>query len=250
MKILDKHGELELLAIGHDDIWPDRIEKQFWGGEEFHKFRTVEKEGIQMALLQEPEGLKKFPIFFGAQWKFIYSTKFLNKYDIRNTPGLNKAQDSVFNLYVIEYATQIGYYNMILYHYFHNSESVTGAGFNKDLDRFAKLLMAYKKFIDEMGKANIPAYDQAFTKVSLLQVETMLQKYFLHPDNPDSRKRKREVMLQILQKEPFLSVITTGNAEGLSAYRRMLLALMKKHCYMGICCIYMMKNFFKRLRST
>lgn len=246
LEILDEHRDLELMGIGHDDIWPDRKVKQLWGEREFYRFCSSEKEGIQMALLQDPEGLTKYPVFFGAQWKFIYSTEFLNKYGIRNTPGLNKAQDSVFNLYVTEHAVQIGYYNKILYHYFHNNESVTGVGFNRDIDRFVKLLMAYKKFMEETGKTKMRMYEQAYIKVALLQFEAMLQKYFLHIENPDFRKQKKETMLQVFQNEPFLSLLDARNIDGLSFYRRMLFRLMRKQCYIGICCLYKAKVFLKR----
>lgn len=246
LKILDQYNELEIMAIGHDDVWPDRIVNHFWGEREFYKFNPSEKEEIQMALLQEPTGLERYPMFFGAQWKFIYSRKFLKSHNIENPVGLSIGEDAIFNLYATEYATQMVFYNKILYHYFHNNESVTGIGFNRDLERLIKLLIAYKKFIDETGKSDNDMYIQAFIKVTLLQFETMLRKYFFHSDNPDSRKQKQGVMMDILNHEPFLSFLVQEKIRGLSIYKRLLFEFIKKRSYVGICCLYKIRTLLKK----
>lgn len=245
LKVLDSQTDLEILAIGHDDIWDDKAIDRLWGNEELHIFDASEREGMQMALLQSPDGLMAYPMFFGGQWKIIYSLKFLNQYSIRNTPGLYKAQDSVFNLYVTEYATEIGYYNKILYHYFHNSESVTGGGFNRNLERFQKLVMAYRQFIDETGKADVKAYQTAYTKVALLQFEGMLHAYFTNRDNPDSTRERKQNMEQVLNCEPYRSIIMQTVSEEFSIYRRLLLKLMMRHNYALLCLLYRIKCFVR-----
>lgn len=243
--ILNKHDNLDLLAIGHDDIWGEQVIENLWGKDDYHEFDNSEKEGMQLALFQMQEGLTKYPMFFGAQWKLIYSLPFLNMYGIRNTPGLKKSEDAEFNLYAVEYAEKIGYYNKVLYHYYHNSESVTGQRYSDDFDRYKKLLMAYKQFIDSTGKKDIEKYNVAYKNNAMINFEGMLRNYFINKDNHDDIKIRKERMNELLSTEPFCSLLTNNSFDGLSLYKKTLFRAMKKHNYGEICLIYRAKTVLK-----
>ena len=242
---LKNRPDIEMISFGHDDIWPDRIAKHLWGDEELHVFSVSDKDGMLMSLLQQPEGLQAYPMYFGAQWKFVYSLEFLNKYEIRNIPGLYKAQDSVFNLYAVHYATKMIYYNKILYHYFHNSESVTGGGFNRDLDRYKRLILSYRDFLKETGRLDNSKFLLAYKNNALLQFEIILRVYFVHSDNPDSKSIKKNKMSELLDELPFLELRKKMNVEGLSFYKSFLLRAMKTKNYNLIIYIYTFKRWIK-----
>ena len=243
--ILSKHDNLDLLAIGHDDIWGEKTVPHLWGNDDYHEFDNSEKEGMQLALFQIQEGLTKYPMFFGAQWKLIYSLPFLNRYGIRNTPGLKKSEDAVFNLYAVEYAEKIGYYNKVLYHYYHNSESVTGQRYSDDFERYKKLLIAYKRFIDSTGKKDIKEYNLAYKNNAIINFEGMLRNYFINKDNHDDIKIRKERMNELLSTEPFHSLLINNRFDGLSLYKKTIFRAMKKHNYGEICFIYRAKNVLK-----
>ena len=237
-----------MIAFGHDDIWPDRSFKHLWGDEELHVFSVSDKDGMLMSLLQQPEGLQAYPMYFGAQWKFVYSLEFLNKYEIRNIPGLYKAQDSVFNLYAVHYATKMIYYNKILYHYFHNSESVTGGGFNRDFTRLQRLVMSYSQFLQETGKMEDIRFKVAYKRIALMHFETAISSYFLHRDNPDIKEIKKAKMIELLNVEPYCSLPRMYGYSGLSLYYRLLMLFVKRTAYDSILLLYKVK-LYKRSRS-
>ena len=239
---LKSRPDIEMISFGHDDIWPDRIVKHLWGDEELHVFSVSDKDGMLMSLLQQPEELQAYPMYFGAQWKFVYSLEFLNKYEIRNIPGLYKAQDSVFNLYAVNYATKMIYYNKTLYHYFHNSESVTGGGFNRDLDRYKRLILSYRGFLKETGRLEESKFMQAYKNNAILQFEAILRVHFFHPDNPDSKKINIDRMNKLLNDTPYLELRKEMNRNGLSLYKSLLFIAMKSNNYNLILFIYKLKK--------
>lgn len=247
MEVLTMHPELELLGIGHDDIWGNKKIDRLWGISEFYQYSSADKKDIQMSLLQEPSGLDKQPVFFGAQWKFIYSLAFLNKYGIRNNPAVLKAQDSVFNLYVSEYMKKAGYYNKVLYHYFHNNASVTGGGFNNNIvKKLQTLVEARREALEDIGKFSDPEYKSAWVKNALLEMETMLSSYFLNKNKMDSSNKRRDIMLEVLSNEPYKTAISC-ECSGLSLYRRLLLKMMRLKSYTGICILYRFKKRLSRV---
>lgn len=245
-KVLNKHCYLEMLAIGHDDIWGDNVIERLWGNEDYHEFDIDEKEDMQMALFQMPEALHSYPMFFGAQWKVIYSIEFLNRYNIRNTPGLNKAQDSVFNLYAVEYAEKIGYYNKVLYHYYHNSESVTGTKYTKDLERLRRLIKAYNDFVEQTNKKSDTTFQRAYKKRALIEAESMLACYFANKSNTDSVNVRRNRYNEVLDREPYLSLFIDYSMAGLSMYQKLLWLTLKNRNYLLSCNLYKIKNIIKR----
>lgn len=247
--VLKEHDYIDLLAIGHDDIWDENVIEHFWGKEDYHEFDNGEKEGMQLALMQAPEWLKSYPMFFGAQWKIVYALSFLNRHGVRNVSGLKKSEDAIFNLYAVEYAEKIGYYNKVLYHYFHNNESVTGKKYNNDLDRYIKLLKAYRKFIEETGKENIEKYNYAYKNMALIVFEGMLRSYFLNEDNYDGINVRRKQMIGLLSSEPYNYLMLNERTEGMSLYKKILFGAMKTRNYNIICDVYKLKSIIKRNRN-
>lgn len=248
MSLLSKYSDLDALAIGHDDIWEAGTIEHLWGNEEFHLFEASEKEGMQLALMQFPKGLTEYPMFFGAQWKFVYSLSFLKQYKICNIPGLSKSEDAVFNLYVTEYAQKIGYYNKVLYHYFHNDESVTSKKFNRDLEWCPRVVLANKKFLKDTNKFDLPIFKIAYRKYALMQFETLIYYYFGNKDNPDTYRQRKEKMRKILENEPYDSLLQSHECEGLSLYGRCLMFLLRNNmCYFSIF-IYHIKCAFIKFR--
>lgn len=243
LNILHEHSYLEVLGIGHDDIWKEDCIVRLWGEKDYYEYSDYEKNNMYMALLQEPTGLKAQPVFFGAQWKFIYSRGFLDAHNIRNNPKVLKAQDSVFNLYVTEHASKIGYLNKVLYHYFHNSESVTGGGFDENIvSKLCVLVSAYEEFIIKTGKAENPDYRYALLRVSTLQFEVMLDRYFCKK-NGESKNKKKEVMNELLDSNPYKRIISY-ECEKLSRYRKIMIRLMRKKSYFGVKMLYRIKTLY------
>jgi hypothetical protein len=152
-------------------------------------------------------------------------------------------------MYAVENAKHIGYYNSVLYYYFHNNESVTGGGFNRNLERFQKLVLAYKKYLKETNKFEKPAYQIAYKKNALLQFESMLSKYFANPDNPDGRAVKRQAMRLVLHTEPYAELLDYMDENGLGKYKRVLKKIMKSRNYTLIICLYKIKRYIQSIRQ-
>lgn len=235
-------NDLEVLLYGHTDIRNGKSSEHLWGDKSVYVFNASEKKGMQMSLLQLPEGLTNYPMFFGAQWKMIYSLEFLNNYNIRNTPGLYKAQDSVFNLYVTENVKKIGYYNKSLYYYYINSESVTGA-FNSNLQRHQRLLEAYKDFIVRYNKDN--DYKMAYEYNALVQFETMLEKYFFHPSNKDDLSVRKDKMNNLLSSEPYKSILTNININNKTFYKKLMIIAMRYRSHIAVKLLYNLRKLIK-----
>lgn len=247
--ILNTHNYLDMLAIGHDDIWGEKIIKNLWGDQKYHEFDNNEKDGMQLALLQIPDGLSKYPMFFGAQWKFIYALEFLNRYKIRNTPGLSVSEDSVFNLYAVEYANKIGYYNEVLYHYFHNSESVTAIKYTEDLQRVQKIVKAYQDFIVRTGKNNSSMFRNAYKQRALIGVESMLSCYFVNNENKDNKKTRKSRYYDVLNSEPYFSLFREYNMCGLSMYKKLIWMTLKVKKFSLTCAVFKIKKYLKTKRE-
>lgn len=236
LKVINGHNELEVLTFGHDDIYGEKIIPRLWGVEKYHKFDASENVGMQLSILHDPIGSENYPMFFGAQWKMVYSLQFLNKFKIRNNPELLKAQDSVFNLYVTENAVHVGYYNRVLYHYFHNSASVTGETYNKNTDRTVKLLKAYCEFLTSTNKLDIEIYADAYKNNLLLHLEYMLDTCYLNKKNKDSVEDKVKGIRELISNEPYVSAFVSGLPKNISLFKKyMYRALKEQNCFIIIC---------------
>lgn len=240
--ILDKQ-QFEILSFGHCDVQNEKVTTYLWGNELVHTFDVSERKGMQMSLLQTPEGLSHYPMFFGAQWNMVYSLEFLNKYGIRNTPGLYKAQDSVFNLYVTEKAEKIGYYNESLYCYFINDQSVVRS-YSSNLERFQKLIIAYKQFIDEFDKGE--EYKEAYEYNAIVQFEAMLSRYFFNEKNTDKLSVRHNKMRNLLLEEPYKELLENISMNNKTGYKKMMITAMKHNNYGAIRILYILKNKLKR----
>lgn len=234
-----KKYDLEILSYAHDDIRGDDVSKQLWGHDEIHLFNKSEREGMQLALFQIPEWLQKYPMFFGAQWKMVYSREFLNRCHIRNVSGLYKSEDSVFNLYAVEHAEKMGYYNHVLYHYFINKESVTNS-YNQNIERYEKLLNAYKEFIDKNNKGEI--FKNALAYNALLQLEGVLNSYLENVNNKDTYKKRREIMIEYLSTPVYRDIVWGSYLNDAGLYKKMMILGIKKKCYWIIQLLYYVKK--------
>lgn len=241
-EVLDKQ-QFEVLSFGHCDVQNGRVTTYLWGDKLVHTFDISEKKGMQMSLLQTPEGLAHYPMFFGAQWNMVYSLGFLNKYGIRNTPGLYKAQDSVFNLYVTEKAEKIGYYNQSLYCYFINDQSVVRS-YSDNLERFQKLIVAYKKFIDEFNKDE--DYKNAYEYNAIVQFEAMLSRYFFNRQNTDKISIRRNKMRSLLSEKPYKELLKNINMNNKTTYKKLMIIAMKNNHYEVMKLLYLVKTKFRR----
>ena len=247
LDVLDGHPELEILTYGYDDIYGEQVIQNLWGAEEYHKFTTLDKIGMQMSLLQETKGLKDYPMFFGAPWNMVISLDFINRHHIRYETKLRKSEDSVFNLYATEYASEIGYYNNVLYHYFHNDESANGTKFSRNTDNIVLLLEAYKKFIHDTGKDDIEVYREAYKKNLLLRFDGMLKKTFLNECNNDSLQVKISGIRHILESEPYSSSLKECDGKGLDRNKRILLFAMKHRWCLFIVLLSYARKLSKRI---
>lgn len=241
LNILEKY-DLEVCAFGHDDIRGTKTVHQLRGDEEFHIFMEEEKDQMQLMLLLWPGVEEKYSMFFGAQWNMVYSRNFLNRFQIRNIPELRKSEDAVFNLYVLEYAEKIAYYNRILYFYFINNESVTGS-YSEDISRYHKLLSAYRDFLEKTGKGGV--FKKAYLFNAMLQFEGALSAYFFHQENKDTKAEKKERMRCFLMESPYREILKEKTPADFGIYKKWMFYFMKWKCYTGIYFLYILKQRLK-----
>lgn len=119
----------------------------------------------------------------------LYNLEFLRKYNLKNKPGLKRAQDNVFNLWVFSKAHKICYKQERLFHYYNNQAAATKRYNTAISDTMEQLYYAMKDF------AILSEEPQLIQRVYLRGLRMIVECFklnYAHPDNRNSlRKRIR-----------------------------------------------------------
>ena len=183
-----------------------------------------DRDTLELAVLKGDERLG--PVEVGAPWGKIIRSNIIKDNGLRYTPGLIKGQDTVFMLSLFEHCRSFSYLGYLGYHYRISDVSVSHRYNPKIVDIMEGTLSAYKEFVDryDKGEEFAEAVRQKYYKVMLGEY---LELFFLHKENGETEKERKEDFCKLLQREPYLTIIESADMKGCGLYRGTLLKLMK-----------------------
>lgn len=176
----------------------------------------------------------------GVTWARLYRREFVVRNDLTFIPGLKRTQDAIFHLYALEKANKVDYMDLPVHHYRIWGGSASKKA-SKDFHKIAlQIIENIDRFMKEAGKEDDlkSAYD---SKVSKLLLEIV--KLELAPkSNTDTLRKKSEFIKVLSDSEPYCSSIKAVDYKTLTKGQRMGCTLVKKHCYIGVLLLYMIKE--------
>lgn len=161
---------------------------------------------------------------FEVTWAKAYRRSLLTRHRIENVPGLQRAQDLIFNLHVFEHARKMLYRKMHLYHYNLHEAAVT----RKYDPRIAEKMLAFSVELEKYVHAlhNSDDYHQRmYTKIMPKVVECFTQNY-VNPHNRQPLKARRRAIRGELDapilRETFAKLRYRGNMTRIKVYKFLL----------------------------
>lgn len=216
----------DLLAFGHSDHYGETQVQRLHSTPEFLVYAPYEKKYMEFCLLNEKSTADRYSMFFGAPWNILYRREFLNKFNIYYIPGLKKSEDAIFNLYAVEQADKICYLNKVLYHYFKNPESVTHS-YQPEYQHVCGMLMERRKFIEQYHSQEPEFYD-VFYYGCIIVFDGLCGLKFFHPDNQDPLPVRKKELRDMLNGEPYSTMLREINPRCLTKFKKVQVIAMKK----------------------
>ncbi|HHY83212.1 MAG TPA: glycosyltransferase [Clostridiales bacterium] len=190
---------------------------------------TDEKDELELKTISQYYGgiSKGSPISAGCTWGKLYKRELIESNHIRFTPGLIRAQDTVFSLEAFELAKKIFFLDEKLYHYRRSDSSITsGTKYIENCSTpFNMLLDAYGRFIKKYNK------DHAFEEALYLRTIQVLMWHFRHnlfnAHNKESWADKRRKILQLISSEPYRTALKEVNTRFLTRRLKIMVIMLK-----------------------
>ncbi|WP_455537661.1 glycosyltransferase [Terrisporobacter sp.] len=223
-------GNEDILIFTYTEVFKNKEIPKYWGNEKIYNLSLKEHELLQLGILDyNGEFLN---LYFGAVWCNLYNREFINKYNIRFVEGLAKAQDTVFNLYALEYAKNIKYYNKSLYYYRHNENSVCYK-YNKKIDNtLIFLLHEIKKFLIHTNKYDDSRFRQSYLLKSYVSFMETLKLNYFHSSNKKSYKENKNSFIELTNSYPYKEELYVTNFSTLSYKKKIIIYLIEKKQYL------------------
>lgn len=153
---------------------------------------------INMLLMDEQYKANNYRFTaIGVPWGKIYRKSMLQKERLQFDEELKRMQDNIFNMYAFGKARSIKYINKPLYIY--SCDNITEINMKydpKSLKYYNKIINLRKKYLIENDLMNIVAIEEAFNNEVYKLLVLMINRYFLHPENPNRSLRKRSKELK------------------------------------------------------
>lgn len=165
-------------------------------------FRGKEKNEIQLQLICK--GVNEYyppEIGCGVPWAKIYKKSFLDEKHLTFNPRLIRMQDNVFNLYAIEEADSIYYFNDYLYHYRKNQQSACNKYNVNVISYFENVNEETKKFIENYNKGEL-FYDALNCKI-VMSFHSYFLLNFFNEKNKKGYLQIRKEICALLDKEEY-----------------------------------------------
>jgi glycosyltransferase involved in cell wall biosynthesis len=201
------------------------------GFEEPYVFKGAEKERVIDKIIPrkvQPEDIKKCTDI-GITWGRIYRRSLLIENKIENVPGLKVMQDSVFNLWAIEYARAVCYQDKPLYHYSMYDESVSKK-YDSNIANTMKEL--YGHFADYIRECHDE--EKYWQRLYVRTVRTLvkcLAKDYANPLNTAPMSQRIEKMKKDLAADEFQTALHKCDTSGQEFKFRVILFLLKHKMY-------------------
>ena len=190
---------------------------------------TGEKEKLELKTISQYYGgiAKGSSISAGCTWGKLYKRELIENNHIRFTPGLTRAQDTVFSLEAFELAKKIVFLDENLYNYRRTDTSITsGTKYIKDCSTpFNMLLEAYNSFINRYHKGH------AFREALYLRTIQVLMWHFRHnlfnTRNNQSWPVIRREILQLIKSEPYRTALKEVNIRLLPKRLKLMVIMLR-----------------------
>lgn len=214
-------------------------------------FIGSEKDEIQLQLICR--GVNDyFPPETGAgvPWAKLYRRGFLAENSLMFNPQLVRMQDNVFNLYAIERANCIYYFNECLYHYRKNSDSVTRKANPKVIEYFDRVNQATEKFIESYHHDDPLFYKALYAKI-LIGFNSYINLYYW----PSLRAKQkgylkiRDEMRTLLEKPGYSKARQHADTRILSSREKFYVSLIKRKMVDFIMFLTLINDTIKRARN-
>lgn len=175
-----------------------------------------------------------------AIWGKLFKTSFIKSNNLRFMENQVKSQDTLFMLYVLQFADKGVYFNRSLYNYRIIRESISRR-YNSDIfSIYKQLLYQFRIFIKKYKndeKRFIKAYEYRVFRNFMVAVTLDC----CHVDNKGKYNSRKEKFLKELNSEPFCSAIKNVDINKYPTKERVLALLVKAKSFLAI-------NYLNRLR--
>ena len=199
--------------------------------EELRVFRGEEKEKLIDRMLPRhvtAQDIKRCTDI-GITWGRIYRKDFLKTHDIWNVPGLKVMQDSVFNLWAIEYARTVCYQYKPIYHYSMYDESISKKYDEHIADTMRVLYRHFSEYIKTCHDDGV-YWQRLYIRTVRLLVKCLAKDY-ANPLNHASMNERVAKMRKDLSAEEFEVALRNCDASGQEIKFRVILFLLKHRMY-------------------
>lgn len=194
-------------------------------------FTPQTKKDLQRAILDNnPAYFQMWPM---SPWAKLFRADFIRAHKLTFTVGLKRMQDNLFCLQALECTDRVGYYACAGYYYRQTDISVCHR-FNPDYRQtFEPVLAQFKHFA---GSASVPALFMRsyYVKGIIILITEYPQLYYLHPDNPRTRKALRREYKKLCQEEPYVEIIRQ-------------VRVMDCHCAYRLFCFVLKRGWYRLL---
>lgn len=162
----------------------------------------------------------------GVPWGKIYRADFLRKNDLSFVPGLERMQDTIFNLYAFDAAERVNYKRLYTYHYRKNIFAST-VGYRPDFSNtIIKVDAEIERFINKSQRYELKEARRCKT-VALINEMVRLQ--FASGKNKASVFEKTKKINDFLNVPVFSENIKNCKGTYLTGKSKISLFLMKHH---------------------
>lgn len=171
----------------------------------------------------------------GVPWAKFYKQSFLKDKELCFVPGLNRMQDTIFNLYSFSECSSIGILSKSLYYYYRNAYSST-IGYREDFDKTAEMIISEIVLFNK--KYKIFSEQEINTKKFLLFLE-IIDLQYLHPKCSLSFWGKMQKIKTIYELQYYKKAISDVDISLLNTKQRMQLLFLRFNC---IEMVYLLKK--------
>lgn len=206
----------------------------------YNKEGILNKEDIEEIRMQNiGKGITKyFPnkCSVSVVWAKLYRNEFIKKNELKFRTDIKRTPDAIFNMYALEKAKNIGYFNIKKYHYRQNEKSVTNTydmNIEKDFDIY---LQEVKKYIKKYKKTNkfLETYNiTILTKqIQLIEIYLLLEK---------------KIELEIfIKNNKYQEQLKNIKMDKLNIYQKLMLQAIKSKNILKINKLFKIKKFIKK----
>ena len=234
----------DMMAFAHSDHRGDLVNECLHNTPEFIIYEATEKKRMEACNMHAVDVEDRYTMFFGAQWNILYKRNFINMFEIRNVPGLYVGEDSVFNLYAIEYARKICYLNKVLYHYFINDNSALNI-YHPGYKQISNLLIERKKFIDKFHPKE-QEYFIAFNYGCIIVFDGLCKRNFFHKENKTPISARKNELNELLSSEPYASMLREIDTSSLTKFKKIQIMAMKRRSFGLLWLLFKLKKAKRR----